>query len=123
MFFVTDHHRPHDEVVDQFVRYVEALPERTWQHFHCRGGVGRTTTFILMYEMMKNSGSVDYEDFLIRHQLIGGRNMREMDPHESYKYNAAVERLEFIRQFYAYCLFRNNHPRHISWTGRLELHA
>jgi hypothetical protein len=45
-FPTTDHVRPSDAEVDQFVRIAAKLTRDTWLHFHCRGGDGRTTTFI-----------------------------------------------------------------------------
>src|SRR5262249_52788723 len=45
---VLDHHRPNDEAVDEFVTLVKSLPPDTWLYFHCRGGKGRSTTFMTL---------------------------------------------------------------------------
>ncbi|GIP30997.1 hypothetical protein [Paenibacillus sp. J2TS4] len=118
-FCVTDHHRPEDETVDRFIQFVKAVPEEMWLHFHCRGGVGRATTFILMYDMMRNAGQVAFADILRRQQLIGGRDMYRMNPQDAYKYEAAVQRLDFIDRFYNYCAdCRDDYS--VSWTEWLE---
>ncbi|MEC0372010.1 hypothetical protein [Paenibacillus chibensis] len=107
-FCVTDHHRPPDEVVDQFIQFVKALPGGTWLHFHCRGGVGRATSFILMYDMMRNADHVSLQDILRRQQNIGGRDMYRMSPNDGEElYKAAIDRLDFIRKFYEYCASRH----------------
>ncbi|NOU95855.1 protein tyrosine phosphatase [Paenibacillus sp. LMG 31456] len=103
-FFVTDHHRPLDMVVDQFIAFVKALPSDTWLHFHCRGGVGRTTSFMLMYDMLRNSGEVSKEDIIQRQIQIGGKDMKSVDPNDTFKYGPAMERLDFIDSFYKYCI-------------------
>src|SRR5262249_37310680 len=36
-FPTTDHVRPHDAEVDEFVRIAAKLTRDTWLHFHCRG--------------------------------------------------------------------------------------
>ncbi|MCR8633120.1 hypothetical protein [Paenibacillus radicis (ex Xue et al. 2023)] len=103
-FFVTDHHRPLNVVVDQFIDFVKALPANTWLHFHCRGGVGRTTSFMLMYDMLRNSGEVSKEDIIRRQIQIGGKDMKSVDPNDTFKYEPAMERLAFIHTFYEYCI-------------------
>ncbi|MCD9022039.1 fused DSP-PTPase phosphatase/NAD kinase-like protein [Cohnella silvisoli] len=122
-FYVTDHHRPDDDVVDLFIAFVNALTENPLLHFHCRLGIGRTTTFMLMFDMMRNAKDVSFDDILGRHILIGGRNMYEMDPvNEPYKYNSAVNRLDFIRQFYAYCAENQDRFKTVwsEWIEQLE---
>ena len=52
---VSDHARPLDEEVDRFLLAVRALPAGGWVHFHCRAGKGRTTTFIALYDMLRNA--------------------------------------------------------------------
>lgn len=120
-FPVTDHHRPPDETVDAFIRYIDGLEDGMWLHFHCRGGVGRTSTFMLMYDMLRHAGRVGFEHMLQRHRLIGGRNMRELHPEQAYKYDAAVERLAFIERFHAYCVWKRGAgvPSGMSWSAWL----
>ncbi|WP_282940328.1 hypothetical protein [Paenibacillus sp. RC67] len=102
-FFVTDHHRPLDKEVDRFIRYAIALPQGTWLHFHCRGGVGRTTSFMLIYDMLHNAQRVSRDDILQRHILIGGKDVSSADPKDEFKYGPALERLAFLHRFYDYC--------------------
>lgn len=110
---VTDHHHPSDAIVDEFIQLVLSLPDSAWLHFHCRGGCGRTTTFLSMYDMMFNGDKVSVEDILNRQKLIGGKDLINLDP-TSYKYQPGIERLEFLRNFYKYC---NQVPDFsISWS-------
>lgn len=119
-FCVTDHHRPSDDVVDQFIQFVKALPDGTWLHFHCRGGVGRATSFILMYDMMRNADHVSLQDILRRQQKIGGRDMYRMSPNDGEElYKAAINRLDFIRKFYEYCASQHGDYR-IGWSEWLH---
>jgi hypothetical protein len=102
-FFVTDRHRPQDETVDRFVRFVLSLPDDVWLHFHCLGGSGRTTTFLLMYDMLHNAGEVSLNDILLRQNVLGGRDMFAIDSTNPFLHQAGLERLRFIQAFYDYC--------------------
>src|SRR5437762_5644985 len=62
---VTDHARPLDDEVDRFIRAIRALPENGWAHFHCEAGRGRTTTFMVLYDMLRNATRVSLEDIEI----------------------------------------------------------
>lgn len=115
-FFVTDHHRPSDHEVDRFQTFLVTLPEGTWLHFHCRGGLGRTTTFMLLHDMLRNAPYASFDELLERHTATGGRDMYRLDPPDSPKYLPAVERLAFIRDFYAYCLDQHDKPRRTPWS-------
>ncbi|CAN7747138.1 hypothetical protein LJR056_006812 [Paenibacillus sp. LjRoot56] len=115
-FFVTDHHRPLDHEVDRFIDWVNELPNGVWVHFHCRGGVGRASTFFSMYDMMRNAGNVAFEDLTERQRLIGGRDFKRMDPEDTYKYEQAVERLKYIKQFYDYCKDNIGDDYQRSWS-------
>ncbi|WP_179136138.1 hypothetical protein [Paenibacillus sp. 32352] len=119
-FFVTDHHRPSNEEVDRFIAWVQQLPKGMWLHFHCRGGVGRASTFFCMYDMMKNAVNVSLDDMLQRNTAIGGRDFHRMDPNDVYKYEAALERLDFVRRFYEYCVQNARTGYELSWSEWLE---
>ncbi|GGI44829.1 protein-tyrosine-phosphatase [Paenibacillus marchantiophytorum] len=115
-FFVSDHHRPLDVVVDQFITFVKALSPGVWLHFHCRGGVGRTTSFLLMYDMLRNVGIVTKEDIMRRHIQIGGKDMTDADPNDALKYGPAMERLAFIHTFYEYCIHNYRDGYSTCWS-------
>lgn len=99
---VLDHFPPSNESVQEFVEYVNSLEPGTWLHFHCRGGSGRTTTFMAMYDMMQNAQKVSFDDIIKRQELIGGKDLTKIIE-DSYKQPMAIERLEFLKAFYKYC--------------------
>jgi hypothetical protein len=100
---VTDHARPLDEAVDRFILAVRALPENGWAHFHCEAGRGRTTTFMALYDMLRNANRVSLEDIACREQLLGYDYdvLRPVGP-ESWKAPYSVDRIAFVRAFYNY---------------------
>ena len=100
---VIDHARPLDEEVDRFILAVRALPENGWAHFHCEAGRGRTTTFMVLYDMLRNAAHVSLED-IVRRQKLLGYDYDVLQPAEadSWKRPYTKDRVRFVRAFYQY---------------------
>lgn len=99
---VTDHYRPSQTAIDQFLAFYRQLPPDAKVHIHCNAGDGRTTTFLTMFDMLRNASKVSFEDIIARQHLIGGINLMKLPPHESWKYNPAKARADFIQEFYQF---------------------
>lgn len=112
---VPDHHRPSDGDVDQFISFVNALPLDTWLHFHCRAGRGRTTTFMVMYDMMKNAKTTSMEEILTRHSDAGGIEFKDAEARD-WRQQYTEARNLFIKDFYEYCR-TNNDGYTSSWSS------
>ena len=97
---VVDGKKPTNEMVDYFIQFVKYMPKDVWLHFHCRQGIGRTTTFMVMFDIMKNCKVATLEDIIDRQVLLGGKNLME-DTKKIEVY--AIKRSEFIEEFYKYC--------------------
>lgn len=114
---VTDHLRPSNQDVDTFVNFIKAIPKNAlWLHFHCAAGEGRTTTFLVMYDMMRNATHVQSEDIYQRQYLLGGLNFLNEKAND-WKKPYADERKDFLDQFYLYC--QQNPQFQKSWTNWL----
>jgi len=100
---VTDHARPLNDEVDRFVLAVRALPENGWAHFHCEAGRGRTTTFMVLYDMLRNANRVSLED-IVRRQKILGYDYDVLQPSKPGDWRAPYteDRAAFVRAFYDY---------------------
>ncbi|MGH9882887.1 MAG: fused DSP-PTPase phosphatase/NAD kinase-like protein [Pyrinomonadaceae bacterium] len=100
---VTDHARPLDDEVDRFVLAVRALPENAWAHFHCEAGLGRTTTFLVLYDMLRNASRVSLED-IVRRQKILSHGYDVLQPAEPGNWKAPymADRAACVRAFYDY---------------------
>ena len=94
---VSDHSRPTDAEVDRFVEAVRGLPTGAWAHFHCRAGKGRTTTFMALYDMLRNAPRVSLADIVARQSLlIGDYDLLKPDA-DSGKAAVAEDRANFVR--------------------------
>ncbi len=121
-FPVLDKWRPDDLVINHFVKFIKSLPKNAWLHFHCRGGSGRTTTFLVMYDIIKNGKDVKLRDIIARHALAGVRDLEKI-PHVKYQEWAttgALERLDVIEKFYRYVRDPEGYSSR-SWTDWINL--
>ncbi len=100
---VTDHLPPPEEQLERFLAFIQTLPANSWLHFHCEAGEGRTTTFLTLYDILKNCKRDSFDAIIWRQHQLGGINLSEMPSKESWKYPFAVERLNFLQKFYQSC--------------------
>lgn len=100
--YVTDNWPPADREVDRFVNFERNLPKDTTLYFHCRAGKGRTTTFMVMHDMMDNAKQVSFENIILRQYQLGGINLLREPGAKSYKNKLAQQRVKFIKDFYQY---------------------
>ncbi|HEY5813358.1 MAG TPA: hypothetical protein VIT23_11995 [Terrimicrobiaceae bacterium] len=59
---ITDQMGPTPEEVDRFLEEVGKLKPGAWVHIHCHAGRGRTTTFMILYDILRNAEQVKLED-------------------------------------------------------------
>lgn len=118
---VTDGHLPSDEMVQYFLDSIKGIEADNWLHFHCKEGIGRTTTFMTMYDIVKNYNKVSLNDIIKRQVLLSG--ISEKDAESFY----SGSHYKFLENFY------NNYKKsqeqtaldsfyinHITFTGNTE---
>jgi len=113
----TDHCRPRDSEVDQFVAFESSLPANMWLHFHCRAGDGRTTVFMAMHDIMHNAPTDSLATILARQVSIGGIDLSTApDNLALYSYPFAVERMQFMQYFYSYVIQQKGNGYKVTWS-------
>ena len=117
---VSDHCRPTDDMVDRFVTFVHGLPANAWLHFHCHGGDGRTTTFMALYDMIRNAQNVSLDDTVARQSLIGQYHLFNGKSEEETLRAAFMLRKAFITAFYSYV--KEGGYATMSWTEWVKTH-
>lgn len=107
-FIVTDHSPPRLDQVKNFVELVDNLPQNTWVHFHCAAGKGRTTTFMAMYDMLKNAHKVSFEDIIKRQaSYTPYYDLSYLERNEPERMFLTQKRYKFLKEFYQFSRARN----------------
>ena len=76
-FAVKDNSAPTPDIVDEFVEFIKNKPDYSPLHFHWAAGKGRTTSFMVMYQAMKNNSNLTLEQLLSYQYNIGGVNLHD----------------------------------------------
>jgi hypothetical protein len=119
---VTDHCRPRDSVVDEFVpRALSGHAQGWWHHFHCRGGAGRTTVFMVMLDMLVNARDVPFDDVLERNSVLSGYDPTVLPPPSDPRRPYAKDRIGFLKAFYQYAKDRASSRVPPSWSDWVGL--
>lgn len=103
--YVLDHFKPDDKEVDNFVQFIkQKVGKDDWLHFHCRGGKGRSSTFIALYDMIKNAHNTSFDTIMRRQADSGNKKLDEIPStaDKAWKIEGSQERIEFMHKFYAY---------------------
>ena len=95
--FATDKELPSALEIDSFISIIKGLKDENWLHFHCKEGIGRTTTFMIFYDMMKNYNNVSSND-IINRQI----ELADFTP-EDIHLLTSKERFDLYNSFYSYC--------------------
>ncbi len=101
--YVTDHAAPSDSEVDTFLEIIKNASKDTWFHLHCRGGKGRTSTFFVMFDMLKNADKVSFEEIIARHASIPPYyNLSEVHRGDPFLTPYYEQRITFLSRFYQF---------------------
>lgn len=119
-FAAADMQFPAPEVVDEFITFVVSLPPNAWLHFHCQAGHGRTTTFLVMYDIIKNP-DVSLEEICKRQYLLGGSNLLLEPQGDDWYSKMARDRADKIRWFYDFVQGTRAEQIGLQWSEWIQL--
>lgn len=99
-FYVPDHRPPTKRQAREFVHFVKTLPKNTWLYIHCNAGRGRTTTYMVFYDILRNGRIVPLKEILYRQHLLGGSLLAEMPAAQDPLFKYRLQRIRMIEWFY-----------------------
>ena len=116
----TDHEWADPDLIDEFIAFVKTLDtDHVWLHFHCQAGMGRTGTFMCIYDMMKNPG-VPLEDIVIRQAMTGSSYLLFPGIPGQKKQEKYRKKSENIRLVYEYIQENRDSNYEVTWSEWLS---
>lgn len=103
--------------VDEMVTFFESLPQNAHLYIHCAFGRGRTTTFLVLYDIFRNGKTVPLKDIANRHYCLGRENVLNTTlwAKGTWTQEGLDARKELVERFYAYITDPLGYG-HQSWT-------
>lgn len=103
--------------VEDMINFFESLPKNAHLYIHCAFGRGRTTTFLVLYDIFRNGKRVSLKDITDRHYCLGRENIMNTTiwANGTWTQEALDARKELIERFYAYMTDPLGYG-HQSWT-------
>lgn len=114
---VTDMQLPSDKIVDDFIKFINHNRKPMWYHFHCNEGIDRTTTFMTMYDMMKNYNVATADEIMQRQILLAG-----FDENITTSF-FNPSRKAFLEKFYEYCKSTGDKHFIINWSKWIKTYS
>ncbi len=100
-FTVRDHAKPDDAEFKNIINFIKNLPENQKIYVHCAAGKGRTTTFLTLFDIIKNGKNTTLKNIFKRQSSLGGARLDDISDKEEWRKKLSQERLKMIEDFYA----------------------
>lgn len=103
--------------LEETIQFFESLPNDAIVYFHCFHGKGRTTTFMILYDIFRNHKKVPLIDIVNRHYCLGREDVFNTVVYVagSWSEAALLARKKLVEHFYEFM----NDPKgyhHQSWA-------
>lgn len=99
-FPIKDYHQPDSQQYEEIINFITKLNDNQKIYVHCKAGLGRTTNFLAMYDIIKNGKKLSFDQILERQHKIGGIDLREVNAESMNDANIVFEKLMLLRQLY-----------------------
>jgi len=114
---------PPAALIDEFIEFVKGIDmAKSWLHFHCHAGTGRTGIFMMLYDKMKNP-MVSMEDIAIRHTLTGSEYPLHHSSSNSFHGKLNAEKSRMMPLLFRYVDENRESGYAVSWSDWLAARA
>lgn len=101
-FFIPDHCPPSTDQLRRIHQFFKNLSPHLNLIVHCRGGSGRTTTFLALLQLFQEGKALSLNEILENQVKLGGKNLLNLPSKGHYKYKEANKRIELVKKYYKF---------------------
>lgn len=103
--------------IDGLLRFFESIPEDSLVYIHCTHGKGRTTTFLVLYDIFRNGKKVPLKEITNRHYCLGRENVvdTQLWANGTWTQKSLNARKHLVERFYDYMTDQQGYG-HQSWA-------
>lgn len=107
--------------IDNLVTFFEKIPLDAKVYFHCIHGRGRTTTFLVMYDIFRNGKNISLQEITDRHHCLGREHMLDVKVWKfgNWTEEALRARRDLVIHFYEYMTSGSGYP-HKKWSDWIK---
>lgn len=118
-----DYSWPQPEKIDQFITFVKSIDlKKSWLHFHCHAGLGRTGIFMCMYDKMRNP-ELSLKDILTRQALLESKYLLYVEPEDDFQHDLSVEITQMMPLLFTYIEENAATNYQVRWSDYLNAYA
>lgn len=105
------------QFIEDTIRFFESLSQDTHLYVHCYHGRGRTTTYLILYDIFRNRKEVPLVDIVSRHFCLGRENVfdTKLWSKGTWTQKDLDAREDLVKKFYAYMTDPKGYG-HKSWS-------
>lgn len=106
-----------DQFIEDTIRFFESLPNNSHLYVHCAHGRGRTTSYLVLYDIFKNAKKIPLKDIADRHYCLGREDVLNTDVwvKGTWTQEALDARKDLMVRFYDFMTDTKGYG-HQSWT-------
>jgi protein tyrosine/serine phosphatase len=99
-FPIRDLDVPNETEFTRMVNFIKTLPQDQKLYVHCAAGKGRTGTFLVLLDIIKNGKTTELKEIFERQNKLGAARLDKISTEESWSKEIARNRLKIIENFY-----------------------
>jgi len=99
-FPIRDLDVPNETEFTRMVNFIKTLPQDQKLYVHCAAGKGRTGTFLVLLDIIKNGKTTELKEIFKRQNKLGASRLDKISTEESWSKEIARNRLKIIENFY-----------------------
>jgi|GEM_PF-2921936 len=99
-FPIRDLDVPNETEFTRMVNFIKTLPQDQKLYVHCALGKGRTGTFLVLLDIIKNGKTTKLKEIFERQNKLGAARLDKISEEESWSKEIARNRLKIIENFY-----------------------